>query len=66
MDFQKSTFLLIFGTLSVGGCGGHSMRPKLRLKEKGQISIANKHTNTFYVAHFEFKDPVNATYFITF
>ena len=23
MDHQKATILLIFGTLSVGGCGGH-------------------------------------------
>ena len=31
------------------------------------ISIANEETNTFYLAHFEFKDPVNAkaiTYYV--
>jgi hypothetical protein len=42
MDHQKYTFLLIFGTLSVGGCGGHPVRQKLSLKEKGQMSINNK------------------------
>jgi hypothetical protein len=40
-DHQKSTILLIFGTFSVGGCGGHPMRPKLNLKDKGQISKTN-------------------------
>jgi hypothetical protein len=48
MDNKKSTFLLIFGTLSVGGCRGHSMRPKLNLKDRGQMSITNEHTDTFY------------------
>ena len=38
MDHQKPTILLIFGTLSLGGCGGHPMRPKLNLKDKGQMS----------------------------
>ena len=61
MDNKKSTFLLIFGTLSVGGCRGHPMRPKLNLKDRGQMSITNEHTDTFYVAHFDFKDPVNAS-----
>jgi len=52
---SKSTFLVVFGTLSVWGCGGHCMRPELDLKEKSQISIANEHTDTLYFAHFEFK-----------
>ena len=30
------------------------------------MSIANEHTDTFYVTHFDFKDPVNATQIITF
>ena len=42
------------------------MGPKLNLKDKGQMSIANEHADTFYSAHFEFKDPVNATYIIAF
>ena len=35
----------------------------LLTKSKGQcsMSIANEHTDTYYVAHFDFKDPVNAT-----
>ena len=42
MDHQKPTVLLIFGTLSLGGCGGHPMRPKLNLKDKAQISRPNE------------------------
>ena len=38
MDHQKSTILLIFDTLSLGGYGGHPMRPKLDLKDKGQMN----------------------------
>ena len=30
------------------------------------MSIANDHTHTFYIVHFEFKDPVNAIYIIAF
>jgi hypothetical protein len=30
------------------------------------MSIANEYTDTFYIALFEFKDPVNAIYIITF
>ena len=30
------------------------------------MSITNEHTNTFKLANFGFKDPVNATYIITF
>ena len=42
------------------------MRPNLNLKDKGQMSIANEHTDIFYFAYFDFKDPVHATYIITF
>ena len=31
MDHQKPTILLNFGTLSLGGCWGHPMRPKSNL-----------------------------------
>ena len=34
MDHKKITILLIFYTLSVGGCRGHPMRPKLNLNGK--------------------------------
>ena len=47
MDDQKLTVLLIFGTFSLGGCGGHPMRPKLNLKGKGQMSKPNKYTDNF-------------------
>ena len=45
MDHQKPTILLIFGTLSLGGCGGHPMRPKLNLKVKSQMSKPNEYTD---------------------
>ena len=47
MDHQKPTILLIFSTLSLGGCGGHPMRPKLNLKDKGQMSKPNEYTDNF-------------------
>ena len=47
MDHQKPTILLIFGTLSLGGCGGHPMRPKLNLKDKSQMSTPNEYTGNF-------------------
>ena len=47
MDHQKPTILLIFGTLSLGGCGGHPMRPKLNLKDKSQMSTPNEYTDNF-------------------
>ena len=47
MDHQKSTFLLIFSTLSHGGCGGHPMRPELNLKDKNQMSSPNEYTDNF-------------------
>ena len=47
MDHQKSTILLIFGTLSLRGFGGHPMRSKLNLKDKGQMSKPNEYTDNF-------------------
>ena len=44
---SKTTILLNFGTLSLGGCWGHPMRPKLNLKNKGQISKPNEYTDNF-------------------
>ena len=52
MDDNKPTVLLIFGTFFLGGCGGHPMRPKLNLKDKGQMSTLNEYTdngNFFFV-----------------
>ena len=47
IDHQKPTILLIFRTLSLGGCGGHPMRLKLNLKDKTQISTPNEYTDNF-------------------
>ena len=47
MDQQKPTILLNFGTLSLGGCWGHPMRPKLNLNDKGQISRPDEYTDNF-------------------
>ena len=47
MDHQKLTVLLIFGILSLGGCGGHPMRPKLNLEDKDQMSTPNEYTDNF-------------------
>ena len=30
------------------------------------MSIANEHTDTFYLAYFDFKDPLNTTYIMAF
>ena len=40
----SSKILLIFGTLSLGGCGGHPMRLRLNLKNKGQMYTPNEYT----------------------
>jgi hypothetical protein len=45
MDHYKSTILLIFGTLSVGG---HPMRPKLILEDKGHMSTSPECTDTVF------------------
>ena len=47
MDHQKPTILLIFSTLSLGGCGGHPMSPDLDLKDKSQMSRPNEYTDNF-------------------
>ena len=47
IDHQKSTILLTFSTLSLGGHGGHPMRPKLNLKDKSQMSTPNEYTENF-------------------
>ena len=47
MDHQKPSTLLIFSTLSLGGCGGHPMRPKLNLEDRNQMSTPNEYTDKF-------------------
>ena len=49
MDHQKSTILLIFGTLSVRGCGGHPMRSILILEDKGQMSTSPECPDTVFI-----------------
>jgi hypothetical protein len=44
---QKPTSSLIFGTLSLWDCGGHSMRLKLNFNDKGQSSKSNEYTDNF-------------------
>ena len=44
---SKTTILLIFGTLSFGGCGGRPMRPELNLKDNSQMSEPNEYTDNF-------------------
>ena len=33
----------MFGAFSLGGCGGHFMRPKSNLKSKSQMTLSHKH-----------------------
>jgi hypothetical protein len=44
---SKTHYFIDFGTLSLGGCGGHPMRPKLNLKDKSQMSTPNEYTDNF-------------------
>ena len=45
MDHKKHTILLLFSTLSLGGCGGHPMRSELNLKAKSQMFKPNEYTD---------------------
>ena len=47
MNHQKPTILLVFSTLSLGGHGGHPMKPKLNVKDKSQMSTPNEYTDNF-------------------
>ena len=49
IDHQKPTILLIFGTLSLGGFGGHPMKPKSNLKDIDQMSKPNEYTDNFQI-----------------
>ena len=44
---SKTHYFIDFGTLSLGGCGGHPMRPKLNLKDKSQMSTPNEYPDNF-------------------
>ena len=39
---SKPTILLIFSTISLGGYGGHPLRPELNLEDKSQMSTLNE------------------------
>ena len=49
MDQQKSTILWIFGTLSVGGCGGHGCYFQPNLRVISQISASQKCTDSVFM-----------------
>ena len=44
---SKIPYFNDFGSLSLGGCRGHPMRPKWNLNNRGQISKPNEHTDNF-------------------
>ena len=47
MNHQNPPIFLILSSFSLGGCGGHPMRPKLNLKDKSQMSTPNEYTDNF-------------------
>ena len=49
MDHQKSTILLIFGALAVGGCGGHGCYFQPNPRVISQNSASYKCTNTIFM-----------------
>jgi hypothetical protein len=49
MDHQKSTILLIFGTLPVGGCGGHGCYFQPNLRVISQISASQECTDSVFM-----------------
>ena len=49
MDHQKSTILLIFGTLSVGGRGGHGCYFQPNLRVISQISASQECTDSVFM-----------------
>ena len=40
-------FIDFLHSLSLGGCGGHPMTPKLNLNDKNQMSMPNEYTYNF-------------------
>ena len=36
----------MFGTFSLGGCGGHLMRPKLNSESKSQMPLYHEHVGS--------------------
>ena len=49
MDHQKSTTLWIFGTLSVGGCGGHGCYFQPNPRVINQISASHERTGPVFM-----------------
>jgi hypothetical protein len=49
MDHQKPTILWIFGTLSVGGCGGHGCYFQPNSMVISQISAPHKYTDIVFM-----------------
>ena len=49
MDHRKPTILWIFGTLSIGGCGGHGCHFQPNPCVISQISAHKKCTNTVFM-----------------
>ena len=47
MNHQKSTILWIFGTFSVGGCGGHACYFQPNPRVIGQNSASHECTDLF-------------------
>ena len=47
---KNPLFLLIFGDLSVGGCGGHGFYFQPNPRVISEMFIANERTNTFFIA----------------
>ena len=66
MEHQKSTAVFIFGTISLGGCGGHPMRPKLNLKNKGEISRPNEYKITSIQIQLEYFKSNSTWIFLSF
>ena len=49
MKHQKSHVLLIFGTFSVGGCGGHGFYFQSNPRIISQMSLTNECTDNFFM-----------------
>jgi hypothetical protein len=49
MDHQKSSILWIFGTLSVGGCGGHECYFQPNPRVISQMSASHKCTDAVFM-----------------
>ena len=66
MDHQKSNFLLISGTLSLGGCWGQLMLLFWKLVDKTEMSKPPEHTRHHDSRQLSILLPLRAIYFSTF